>query len=200
MEISYKKVNIHWNYFLAIESDFEKITRYVELTESNNTTFSIEFARLIMSATQEVDVILKKICQMISNNQADNINKYHPIIVEKLSDFAEEFVYVKRFGMSSQPWASWINSNDSPEWWIANNKIKHHRTEHFEKANLKNTYNSIGGLLIAIMYYYKIEFEQTEKTSIRWTDLTYLLQPSTSLFRLQDKYYHEVGTYDLVEW
>lgn len=60
MTILYKKANIHWNYFLAIENDFEKMTRYVELSESNDKTFSIEFARIIMAATQEVDVILKK--------------------------------------------------------------------------------------------------------------------------------------------
>jgi len=49
MGIHYSQTNIHWNYYLAIENDFEKISRYIEFTEANNATFSIELARIIMS-------------------------------------------------------------------------------------------------------------------------------------------------------
>jgi hypothetical protein len=200
MGIHYRKVNIHWNYFLAIENDFEKMTRYVELTESNNQTFSIEFARLIMSATQEVDVILKKICELVSENSPERITEYRPIIVEKLTEFSKEIIQIPRFGMSSQPWESWIESENSPEWWKANNKIKHNRTDNFEKANLKNAFNSIGGLLIATMYFYKAEFEKIEGAEISWTDLTHKLKPNSTLFRLKDDYYVEPGEWPAIEW
>ena len=60
MSIDYRQTNIHWNYFLAIESDFENISRYIEFSESNNKTFSIELARIIMSSSQEIDGIMKK--------------------------------------------------------------------------------------------------------------------------------------------
>ena len=200
MGIHYKKVNIHWNYFLAIESDFEKMTRYVELTESNNSTFSIEFARLIMAATQEVDVILKKLCDIVSKSSPERINEYKPIITEIFHEFTKEYVQIPRFGMSSQPWESWIETDNSPEWWKANNKIKHNRTDNFEKANLKNAFNAIGGLLIATMYFYKAEFEKIEEAEISWTDLTYKLKPNTTLFRLKDEYYIEPGEWAAKEW
>jgi hypothetical protein len=57
--------------------------------------------------------------------------------------------------MTSKPWSNWNNLNEHPLWWTANNKIKHQRTEHFEKANLKNAFNAVGGLLITTLYYYK---------------------------------------------
>lgn len=76
MGIEYEATKIHWNYFLAIEQDFEKISRYVEFTESNNETFSIEFSRIIMAASQEVDVIMKSICEFLGHTGANNINEY----------------------------------------------------------------------------------------------------------------------------
>lgn len=190
MGISYKGAKIHWNYFLAIERDFEKLSRYIEFNEANNDTFSIELARLIMSSTQEVDVIMKRLCSLLENSTTRrDINNYKEIITSNFTDFTEEEVSIPRFGMSSQPWLKWNDANCHPSWWTANNKIKHHRIDHFEKANLKNAFNSIGGLLITIVYYYKKEIEMERGSDVKWQDVTSLLLPKTSLFRLNDNYY-----------
>jgi len=41
---------IHWNYFFAIEDDLATLSRYVEFHEDNFTTYSIEIARILMTA------------------------------------------------------------------------------------------------------------------------------------------------------
>lgn len=200
MGIHYNKSNIHWNYYLAIERDFENLSRYIEFTESNNSTFSIELARIIMVSTQEVDVILKKLCKLInSESNPENINHYKEIITSGIPDFSNEIVQIQRFGMTSSPWSNWNNPELHPLWWTANNKIKHQRTEHFEKANLKNAFNALGGLLIATMYYYKNEIDK-EEVNISWTDLTFRLKPKSSLLRLRDDYYIDPGTWAACEW
>ena len=53
----------HWNYFLAIEEDLENLSRYIELREDNFATYSIETAKILMAASQEVDVLFKAICR-----------------------------------------------------------------------------------------------------------------------------------------
>ena len=154
MGIHYSVTNLHWNYFLTLEKDFELISRYVEFSEQNNSTFSIELARLIMTSTQEVDVIMKKLCNLIAPEiLVNNIGDYKNIILEKIPEFKDEMVQIPRFGMSSIPWLNWTESNYPPLWWTANNKIKHQRTDYFEEENLKNAFNSIGGLLITTLYY-----------------------------------------------
>jgi hypothetical protein len=201
MGIQYKKTNIHWNYFLALENDFEKISRYIELTEANNKTFSIELSKIIMTATQEVDVIMKKICLIISpESQPKNINHYKQIVMRILPDFSSEIVQLPRFGMSSKPWNNWNNRDIHPSWWSANNKLKHYRTDHFDTANLKNAFNSLGGLLIAILYYYKLEIDVQNKTPTNWISLTNMLKPQTTLFRLRDEYYAEPVVWGTKEW
>jgi hypothetical protein len=204
MDIHYRQTNIHWNYFLAIESDFEKISRYIEFTEANNNTFSIELARIIMSSVQEIDGIMKKLCPLIvTASNPQNINDYKDIIKENLPDFIIEEVQIPRYGMTSKPWINWNDNeqDNNPFWWKANNKIKHDRTQNFEKANLKNAYNAVGALLITTLYYYKFEIQnQNDAQPINWQDLTTTLKPKSSLFILKDDYYHEPGTWSSVEW
>lgn len=190
MGIHYEKTKIHWNYFLAIEQDFELISRYVEFSEENNDTFSIELARIIMSASQEVDVIMKGICSLLDNDRVNNIDHYRPIIQEKLSDLINEEVFISRFGMSSKPWINW-QSDENPIWWKANNKIKHQRTDHFKKANLKNAFNALGALLIVNLYFYKMEAEQESGESLNWRKITSILNSRDSFMKLRDEYYYD---------
>lgn len=41
---------LHWNYFLALELDVERLARFVEFTGSNFATYSIEMAHLFIAA------------------------------------------------------------------------------------------------------------------------------------------------------
>ena len=191
MGIHYENTRIHWNYFLALEKDFELLSRYIEFSEENNNTFSIELARIIMSSSQEVDVIMKNICALLGQDNADNINHYKTTIKEKLSDLINEEVFISRFGMRSTPWLNWNEENENPIWWRANNKIKHERTNHFQKANLKNAFNALGALLIVNLYFYKLEKEKESDNEVDWRDITYELNSRDSFMKLNDKYYHE---------
>ena len=204
MGIEYKQTNIHWNYFLAIESDFEKIARYVEFSENNNSTFSIELARIIMASTQEIDGIMKKLCTLIlAGSDPQNINDYKKIIKVYLPEFIDEEAQIIRFGMTSKPWSNWNDkgADNNPFWWKANNKIKHDRTEHFEKANLKNAFNAVGALLITTLYYYKLKVQSENAGDvITWQDLTTKIKPKSSLLILKNEHYHEPGTWNSIEW
>lgn len=190
MGIHYIKTKIHWNYFLALEKDFEILSRYIEFSEDNNNTFSIELARIIMSASQEVDVIMKGICGILGENNMDNINQYKAVIKEKQSDLINVEVFISRFGMSSTPWSNWNSDDENPLWWRANNKIKHQRTDHFKKANLKNAFNALGALLIVNFYFYKLEKEKNTGNSVDWRDITSELNSRDSFMKLNDGYYH----------
>jgi hypothetical protein len=190
MGIHYENTKIHWNYFLALEKDFELLSRYIEFSEENNNTFSIELARIIMSASQEVDVIMKGICGIFGKNKADNINQYKEVIKENLSDLVNEEVFISRFGMRSTPWLNWNTEEENPLWWKANNKIKHQRTDHFKKANLKNAFNALGALLIVNLYFYKLEKEKETGSAVDWRDITSELNSRDSFMTLRDDYYH----------
>ena len=68
---------VHWNYYIALEQDLSKVSRFIEFSEANFETYSIELAHLLLAASSEVDVVLKSLCN-IKNNQKNhkNINHY----------------------------------------------------------------------------------------------------------------------------
>jgi len=189
MGITYEGTKIHWNYFLAIEQDFEKLSRYIEFCDANNDTFSIELARIIMSASQDVDVILKNICKLLVGKEPSNIDGYRQVIKQYLPDLINEKAFISRFEMHSTPFLNW-NDNKNPDWWRANTDIKHHRTTNFEKANLKNAINAVGALLIVNIYFYKLDVQlKNEDVVTDWKRLISTLGLKSSFIKLNENYY-----------
>jgi hypothetical protein len=148
---------LHWNYFLALESDLERLSRFVEFTEDNFQTYSLEMARLLLAASAEVDVVLKELCMGADpDKKPKDINEYRKIMQARLPRLCEMPVRIPRFGLRIIPWQNW-NSDENPDWWKAYNQVKHKRAQHFRQANLQNTIKAIAGLFVATMYLYKTE-------------------------------------------
>jgi hypothetical protein len=180
---------------LTLEQDFQTLSRYLEPCEANNNAFSIELSRIIMSSPQEVDVILKSLCKLIDPNYGKGgINSYYPVLREHLNTIFSEEVSAQRFSMASQPFSDW-KPEEPPLWWQANNKIKHHRSTNFDKATLKNAFNSLAGLLIVTVNYYQIVLEEENITST-----TQKLIPETSLFKLKEQYDGRNSYWATNEW
>jgi hypothetical protein len=126
----------HWNYFLAIEKDLEKLSRYIEFSNDNLNTYSIELTHILLSASSEVDVIMKELCQLIDSSKlTDNINDYKSVIRTHLKSFIDEEISIERYGMTYKPWINW-KGNKNPDWWKSYNNVKHQRNKYFNEANL----------------------------------------------------------------
>lgn len=150
---------LHWNYFLALESDLERVSRYVEFTEDNYKTYSLEMAHLLLAAGSEVDVVLKGLCQKIrSKEKAENIEQYREILVPKFSKLCDMKIRIPRYSLEIVPLDNW-QRNETPYWWKAYNKVKHQRDKYFHLAKLQFTIAAITGLFAAVMHLYKEEAE-----------------------------------------
>jgi len=181
---------LHWNYFLALESDLEDVSRFIEFSKKNFLTYSIELAHLLLASSSEVDVLAKEICKLVnSESQANNIIQYRDEIVKRFPNFHQERVFVTRYGLNFRPWENWEN-NETPNWWRSHNKVKHERNDHFEDANLQNTLNAMGGLLITVFYFYKLRFEVDDPAVLDDNrEVMQRLQPESKLLRLNENYY-----------
>src|SRR2546421_703693 len=65
MAIRAKPARLHWNYFLALESDVARVARFIEFQPANFGTFSIELGRILLAASSEVDVVAKLVCSQL---------------------------------------------------------------------------------------------------------------------------------------
>lgn len=167
--------HLHWEYFLSIESDLERCSRFVEFSPQNYSTYSVEFARIIMAAASEFDTLAKQLCHLIDPSQnPQNIKQYYPIITSKYSKFTQYEILVPRYNLSFKPWETW-SASSPPDWWSGYNKIKHERDQHFCKANLHNAILSTCGLLTGILYFYDSHF--SSRPQIDWSQAPKLLTP-----------------------
>ncbi len=181
---------LHWNYFLALESDLQNVSRFIEFSEKNFGTYSIELAHLLLASASEVDVVCKAICKILTPEvDAQSIDNYREIITHRFPDFLQEKVYISKYGRSLTPWERWDN-NQNPLWWKGYNDVKHHRNEHFEDANLRNVINSMCGLLISVFYLYKLKFSDGLPQLIGNKDVTLKLKPKSTFLTLPDEYYN----------
>lgn len=180
----------HWNYFLAIEKDLEKISRYIEFANQNLGTYSIELTHILLSASSEVDVIMKQLCSIVNTTKNhENINDYKLTIQAGLVKFIDEEITIDRFGLRFKPWENWSTAKN-PDWWKSYNNVKHQRNNYFHEANLQNTINAVGALLIAVTYYYNLAFSKEAKYHLSFKETTLELKPEPSFLKINADYYH----------
>lgn len=186
---------VHWNYFIAIESDLERVARFIEFTEKNFDVYSIELAHLLLAAASEIDTLAKLICEYSDpGGSFKNIGDYKTTITAKLPNFSTTPVFVPRYGLTLNPWDNWAKNIGSPDWWTGYNQVKHKRDAHFEKATLQNALNAVGALLIVNFYYHSYFLAPSGSGSfLTPKDTTQKLDPTSSLLRLPDDFYR--GSY-----
>lgn len=145
----------YWNYFLALEADLAELSRYVEFTRSNYDTYSIEMAHLLLATASEVDVVMKQYCQRLApESSPGNIAEYREVLRPLNPGLEATKAFIPRFGLDLMPWKNW-RSDESPCWWVDHNAVKHARGDNYPKANLKNVLNSLGGLFLLLLSYYR---------------------------------------------
>lgn len=155
MTIHHGEVPHHWNYFFCFEEDIANLSRWIEFSQENESVYSIELARLLMTATAECDVVAKALCRAIDpRSRASSINAYQAQLLSQYPQLSEAEIAIPRFGKTLHPWDNWRTPDTPPGWWSANNRIKHHRAEHFRDANLKNVLNAVAGLMVLLVLLY----------------------------------------------
>ena len=148
-----------WHYFLNLEQDFVRTLEFVEFDKNNEKAFSNEYAKVLLLAGSEVDVVAKLVCGKYAPKQkADNIEDYRKAIVSTFKDIHTISIDISRHNLSLTPWTNWNPSiAKSPDWWQAYNSVKHDREKCFPEANLANTINSLCGLFALLLYIFKDE-------------------------------------------
>ncbi len=107
----------HWEYFLTLDDDLGRVSRYVEFVPDNFGTHSVELVRLTLAAGSEIDVVAKSFCRTLNpNGTFENINEYRAEFMARYPGFATLKITVPRYGLVFEPWAAW-GSGQNPSWW-----------------------------------------------------------------------------------
>lgn len=146
----------HWEYFLTLDDDLERVSRYIEFVPDNFGTHSVELVRLILAAASEIDVVAKSFCRTLNPNRIfENIDQYRSGIMTRCPGFAILKIAVPRYSLVFEPWAAW-GTGENPSWWHGYYNVKHHRDLQYRDANLENALNTVSGLFALVLYYYQL--------------------------------------------
>lgn len=155
---------LHWRYFLSLEEDVVRLSRFVEFSKQNFPAFSVEMARLVLGIGSEVDVVAKQLCRVVdAASKPRTMDDYRPVLRAAHPCIERFTVEIPRFGLSFGPWRSWMN-DQNPVWWRAYNQVKHHRDKRFGEANLENTLGALAGLLVLVLHLYRSLAEMGQLT------------------------------------
>ena len=190
MATIFRETEAHWNFFLAIEDDLDRLSRFIEFDKRNFKCFSLEISRILLASCAEIDVVCKQISKKINpSSSADNINQYRDEIKPKFSAIPKLKVLLPRHGIKLIPWRAWNDRKGIPPvWWTAYNKIKHERDAEFHRANLQNALNAVGGLLIMVLYLYLDKAQKIEL--FPWTKLLHV--PDEGFDMVTNKGYYPI--------
>jgi len=187
----------HWQYFIALDSDLEIVSRYVEISQENYRTYSIQFVSLLLSACSEIDVVAKVLSKLIDPNLKPSkgtfltILDYQKTIIGQFPEFHTTKIHIPRHGIQLIPWKQWKSKN-VPQWWTSYNSVKHQRNKFYKKANLENTINAVAGLFVMVLYLYthnnRLNVESVPspkffavdpiyKTGVRWANTVHYITP-----------------------
>ena len=146
----------YWEYFLSLEDDLEKCTKFIEFDTRNYNTFSIELAKIIISASAEFENVAKDLCKLIDpTSSPKNIIDIYPILFQEFPKFCDIEITIPRYKLQFKPWDQWTSSK-RPDWWANGyNKIKHSRDTSFHLANLQNAIHAMGALFSGILYFHE---------------------------------------------
>ena len=171
------------SYYQAFEKDIEQVSRFIEINPDNFKVYSVELTRLYLSICSEVDVAMKVLCSLVAaDEKPKNMTGYIGILKRECSSMLSHSVNLVGFNMSLEPWKE-LEHGDQLTWWTEHNKVKHHRMEHFKKANLLNVLNSLSALYVINVY---ILFEQhySYQQAEIFKDLGYVLSQTKKHFEL----------------
>ncbi len=181
----------HWNYFLALERDLETVSRYIEFCEPNFSVFSIELAHLLLAASSEVDVVAKRLCELVAPDAPRrNINDYKSALLLAIPDLPMTEILVARYGLTLNPWSNW-DGEENPHWWRSYNNVKHERDAYFHEATLKNALNALGALLILTYHYYARALAVPPSPMLAPKATMKQLDPQSSLLRMAAVHYYD---------
>ncbi len=154
-----------WNYYLYLEKDFIKLTRYVSIHSNNYKTFSDEIHKQLLSVAMEFENINKEINKELGNKLKDtcNITEFGKWLFDSKIDYKNIVIEIKfsKENLILNPFKKQKNKEkngtetEQMSWWRAYNQIKHDRYRNYIDVNFEHLLNALAALLYCEMYLIK---------------------------------------------
>jgi hypothetical protein len=142
----------------AIENDLRRVFEFVEPHDRNDNVFSTRLYEIFLRASTEFESNCKSILSANGYTRSGdwNMNDYKKIeAATRLSEYQIQLTIWSDAPRVLKPLAHWSSGGSLP-WYQDYNKVKHNRTDEFERANLKNTLDAVAALFAILFAQFNI--------------------------------------------
>lgn len=201
----------YWRYYRELENEFLSISRYVEFTEDNFSTYSVEFLKLYQAVCSEIDVIGKMMASQVNpsfnpKDKQNNIYKWWYEIQDTFT-YTEEYYDAIKTDSSierkklQEVECCFIDTYKISPW-------KNFRTETFIAKNNSHRYRLIGSSSIPFWWsdYNNVKHNRTSAIDDNNTRINYsnanlknVSYAFTALYILEISLMEAVGTQNDLE-
>ena len=163
-------IKINWYYFRSLTRQLHDTEQFVDHSLDvngnmiNSSTCSNEFAKILMLAASEFEVIAKSLCveSGVSLRWNANIIRITKEITATYANIGNTIISTPYLTMT--PLCGWqviqvpnrngnlVEKVDGIQWWDDHNGVKHNRRDSFHLANLKNCIDAMGSLMVLELY------------------------------------------------
>ena len=169
-----------WNYYLHLEKDFIKLTRYIAIHKDNYKTFSDEVHKQLLSVAMEFENLNKKISKelQVTLPEKCSINDFTNWLFkdENLSKnivinvlYSKENIELTPFKKERYKYRNKDGKEIEKEqmpWWRAYNAIKHDRYTSYSEVNFEHLLNALAALNYCEMYLVKEIGDKTDEIDV----------------------------------
>lgn len=143
----------HWRYFLLLESALNSALQVVEPAPANFNTFGLDFARQLVAASSQFEVVTRLWCkQEAPDCRLNGIGSLYSALRSFRPSFHQAYAAVLWRTEKIHPFEGW-ESKKPPSWWTAYNKVKHDPARQIQDASLGNVLSSCAALGLVTQEY-----------------------------------------------
>lgn len=136
----------HWRYFLLLESALNDALQVVEPDPANFDTFGVDFARQLVAASSQFEVVSRLWCkEEAPEHRINNIDSLYAALRSFRPSLRLAYAAVLWRTEKIYPFAEW-EVHHAPPWWTAYNKVKHDPARQMRDASLANVISSCAAL------------------------------------------------------
>ena len=147
-----------WEYYRALEQQFEDFLNYVPYLEGNEKTYSFKLLNIFLSICAHIDSAFKELarypkfadidsCKEVLDRTSDKLG----IIVSGIRAF-EEIYAISSMTVTFKVLPNRISITpfncQKPQWWDFYNDLKHDISVNLTKANLENVRDALAGAFL----------------------------------------------------
>lgn len=142
-------IEVHWEYYLGLEDDFLRSSRYVNFTKDQLGVHSHFFTQMLICAAAEFETVCKAIADEIDKPGVGDIADIKTMLVPILPNMSSCWLSILRGAIVLSPFSDWKESGTQLGWWEGYQDVKHARHTRMESGSLRNALYALGGVYLA---------------------------------------------------